>query len=412
MTSTSIPAEQNAPPRVALWLPWLLGGLFILVYCLHDFLLTRGMVIDGMDLWGRDFVNVWTGGHLVREGHVSTLFDVRAYQAYQQQLFGPIGKHNYSYPPVTYPIAALFSLLPYWLALIAWQVAGIAFFIWAARPWWPKSVSPAWLAALTPAALLNLWAGHYGFLVGGLFLLGWRQVERKRSVLAGICFGLMLVKPHLAVMIPVALAIRKEWRAIASAAATTIVLICVTAALYGRRPWSEFLFGTSLVQAGLIAPHGSFFGFMSTSPATAVLQTFGAWPLAVVTQTAFAGLALAIVVRAGLGRAPVQPYALLVATATFLLLPYAFNYDMTVPMIGALTVMSANLSTTDWRLGFYGFIAPQLGMIMAAMGAPLMPLMIAGLAIAQLRLCRAMSDAAAADSAQGTPFNSPKASPA
>jgi hypothetical protein len=86
---------------------------------------------------------------------------------------------------------------------------------------------------------------------------------------------------------------------------------------------------------------------------------------------------------------PVQSYALLVATATFLFLPYAFNYDMTVPMIGALTVMSARLSKADGRLGFYGFIAPQVGMILAAMGAPLMPLMIAGLAVAQFRLCRA-----------------------
>ena len=402
---------QEGTGRSTVWLPWVLGGFFIIAFAVHDILLTRGLVIDGMDLWGHDFVNLWTGGQLVRDGHIATLWDINAYQAFQRHLFGSMGQHNYSYPPVTYPIAAMFSMLPYPLALITWQLAGAAFFVWAARPWWPKGAGPAWLAVLTPAALLNLWAGHYGFLIGGLFLLGWRNVERKRGILAGICFGLMLIKPHLAVMIPLALAMRREWRAIASAAITVVTLIAATAAVYGVQPWTEFLLGTSRVQAGMIDARGSFFGFMSTSPATAVLQSVGDWRLATVVQLAFAGLALTLVVRAGLSRALVQPYALLVATTTFLLLPYAFNYDMTVPMIGALAVMSANLSKTDWRLGFYGFIAPQLGMVLAAMGAPLMPLMIAGLAIAQYRLCRAEAGGARADRVLNRPFNWRSASP-
>ena len=35
-------------------------------------------------------------------------------------------------------------------------------------------------------------------------------------------------------------------------------------------------------------------------------------------------------------RVPVRDLALLVATATFLVLPYAFNYDLTVVMVAAL----------------------------------------------------------------------------
>jgi len=311
---------------------------------------------------------------------------VKAYQAYQQQLFGPLGQHNYSYPPITFPIAALLSFLPYPVALITWQVAGAAFFTWAAKPWWPRTAGPVWLAVLTPAALLNLWAGHYGFFIGGLFLLGWRQVELGRSTLAGICFGLMLIKPHLAVLVPLALAMKREWRTIGAAAVTVAVLVAASAWAYGVQPWIGFLFGTSKVQAGLINGGANFFALMSTSPATAALAVGGGWRMAVIVQSAFAAAGLWMVIVAGLRNAPLRSYALLTATTTFLVLPYAFNYDLTVPMIAALTIMqAADRSSMDWRLAFYGFIAPQLGMVLAAAGLPLMPLFIAALALAQFR---------------------------
>ena len=370
------------------WRPWVAGGLVILLLAWRDWVLTHGLVINDSVLWGRDFINVWTGGHLVRSGHISALYDVGAYQAYQHQLFGSIGQHNYSYPPVSFPIAALFSLPPYPLALLTWELAGAAFFIWAAKPWWPRNAGPAWLAVLTPAALVNLWAGHYGFLVGGLFLLGWQQIERDRRWLAGICFGLMLIKPHLAVLVPLVLLLRREWTVIISAAATSMLLVAVTTLAYGWQPWEHFLFGTSRVQAGLIDAGPSFFAFMSTSPMTAMLAVHAGWGAAAAVQLAFAASAIAMVTIAARRGAPLRDVALLAATATFMVLPYAFNYDMTVPMIGALSVMSgANASESDRRLAFYGFLAPQLAMVTAALSLPLMPAMIAGLAFAQFRHC-------------------------
>lgn len=389
----SLASDPQAPaaPRAAQWLPWIVGAIVVLCLTGRDLLLTHELVIGGQELWGRDFINVWTGGHLVREGRLSILSDVTAYQAYQQQLFGPIGPHNYSYPPITFPFAVLLSYLPYPLALIAWQVAGAAFFIWAAKPWWPRRAGPVWLAVLTPAALLNLWAGHYGFFVGGLFLLGWQQIERGRPILAGVCFGLMLIKPHLAVLVPLALAMRREWTAIGAAAATVLVLVASSAWAYGMQPWYDFLFGTSRVQAGLIDANGSFFGLMSTSPATAALGFGATWSVALIVQIAFAAAGLGAVIVSGLRGGELRAYALLTATATFLVLPYAFDYDMTVPMIGALTIMhSVDRSSMDQRLAFYGFIAPQFGIVLAAMGAPLMPIMIAGLALAQFRGVRSI----------------------
>jgi hypothetical protein len=245
---------------------------------------------------------------------------------------------------------------------------------------------------LTPAALVNLWAGQYGFFIGGLFLLGWRQIELGRPVLAGIFFGLMLIKPQLAILVPLALALRKEWVAIISSAITVFVLFAASTLEYGIQPWRDLFFGTGPFLASLINARGSFFGFMSTSVATAAFSRGASLQVALFCQLVFAAGGLYAVVASALRKAPLRQFALLTATATFVVLPYGFNYDMTVPMLGALYVMaSADRSTMDWRLAFYGFIAPQFGMLLAAAGLPLMPLMIAGLLCAQLRTTKSFN---------------------
>src|SRR3954469_10575205 len=104
-TVSAADRRQQLGSRAAAWLPWILGDAFILFFLIRDLWLTHGMVIDRLDVWGRDFVNVWPGVHLIPQVSFSTLADVPAYQAFQHRLFGQLGQHNYSYPPVTCPVA-------------------------------------------------------------------------------------------------------------------------------------------------------------------------------------------------------------------------------------------------------------------------------------------------------------------
>lgn len=369
------------------WVMWAIGCSFILVFAFADYLASSGGVISHSVYWGRDFINVWTGGKLVRLGDLSTLYDIHAYAQFQRTLFGDIGVHNYSYPPVTFPLAALLSMLPYPIALAAWTIGTGALFWRAARPWWPSAAGPCWLAVLTPAALVNVWAGHYGFLIGALFLLGWQHAD-DRPWRAGLFFGLMLIKPHLAVLVPLALAARGSWRAFASAGLTAAALIAVTAWWFGVQPWLDFAFRTTGVQAAMIDADGQFFQLMSTSVATAVSQVSGPWLLAMIIQALVAAAAIAMVGIAAVLRVPTRDLGLLVATATFLVLPYAFNYDLTVVMIAALvTLCRAGSTSRQRRLATYGFLAPQFGMVMAGFHLPIMPAMLAGLAAAQFQQC-------------------------
>ena len=389
--------DSNAPPRAAYltsygWpgVPWLLGCMFIVIFALRDYLLTENGVIGHSVYWGRDFINVWTGGRLLAEGRTDILYDLRAYAETQRALFGDIGRHNYSYPPISFPIALAFGALPYGAALMLWLVSTGALFVVAARPFWPKRAGPAFLAALTPAALVNIWAGHYGFLIGALFLFGWRWLDEKPAR-AGLFFGLMAIKPHLAVLIPFVLLLRRDWTAIASAAATVATLDLATMLVWGWQPWHDFLFRTTGTQAEMIDAGHMFFRLMSPSVATGALQLGLGWPVAILLQAAssLAVLALlALAVRRGVGRATL---AMLVATGTFLFLPYSFNYDLTVVMIAALAMMTRDdPRLTSLRFGVYGFFAPQVGMCaLAILQVPAMPLMLWAFFAMQLRHARA-----------------------
>jgi hypothetical protein len=197
----------------------------------------------------------------------------------------------------------------------------------------------------------------------------------------------MLIKPHLAVLIPLVLLIRGDWKAIGSAAATVAALVGVTTLWFGWQPWHDFLFKTSGLQASMIDAGDSFFGLMSCSAATMILRSVHSWPLAIATQAVFAFAAVVAVGIAAWRRVCPRHLCFLVATATFLVLPYSFSYDLTVVAIGALAILSdGNASRLDDRLALYGFLAPQLGMILAALGLPGLPVMLAGLAAAQFRL--------------------------
>jgi len=376
------------------WSPWVAGSALSMLLFWVDFTHSTGGKLEDKAFWGRDFVNLWTGGHLLRAGRAEAIYDVAAYREYLAALFGPMGGHNYSYPPVTFPIAQLFSLLPYWLALILWLGSTGALFVWATRRWWPSGWNPVWLAVLTPAALMNIWAGHYGFLVGALFLLGWERLD-ARPWQAGLFFGLMLVKPHLAILVPLALLARGEWKALLSGALTVLVLIAATSAAYGWDTWFHFLFGAGTVQAGLIDAGTSFYGYMSTSLATSLLRLTDNPALAFGAQMLLGIVAVAMVVVAARGKLPTADLAMLVATATFLVLPYAFNYDLTVVMIAAVRLWADSRATRVERaLAITGFLSPQIGMLLAPLGIPATPLMLAALFAAQFN--RALGNPAAA----------------
>lgn len=325
--------------------PWTLAWTFVLLLAgllfLQDALstaFTPWPSIRGAAIWGRDFANVWTSGRLALEGRLDLLYDLKAYGAYQDVLFnGALRAHNYSYPPPTLLYTWAFGLLPYPVALLSWLLLTGGAFYAAARPYLRDSGLPAWLALIAPATLLNVWAGHYGLLIGALWLGAFHLLPR-RPVLAGVLIGLMLVKPHLAILAPLILARRGEWRAFAAAGATVAALVAVSALAFGPDLWRTWLGVTVGVQTAMVDDVGTYFLTMMPT----VVPSFTALGLPAAGAWALQILAGAAALAALLFHMPSDSRSagLAGAVATFLVLPYAFNYDMTVPGLAALLMLA------------------------------------------------------------------------
>lgn len=294
--------------------------------------------IRGAAIWGRDFANVYTSGRLALEGRLDLLYDLKGYSAYQDALFnGALRDHNYSYPPPTLLYTWVFALLPYPVALLAWLTASVAAFAAAARPYLRDAGLPAWLALIAPATLLNVWAGHYGLLIGALWLGAFHLLPR-RPVLAGAMIGLMLVKPHLAILAPLILARRGEWKAFGAAFATVAALSALSAAAFGPELWRTWLSVTIGFQASMVDDVGAYYLMMMPT----LVPTFSAFGLPAAAAWALQALVGGGAIAALLLRMPrdSRTAGLAGGIATFLVLPYAFNYDLTVPGLAALLMFA------------------------------------------------------------------------
>lgn len=70
--------SPQTPSCAPAWIPWAVGGIVVLLLMLRDYRLSDGLVVDRSVVWGWDFINMWTGGRLVRASRTDILYDLSA----------------------------------------------------------------------------------------------------------------------------------------------------------------------------------------------------------------------------------------------------------------------------------------------------------------------------------------------
>jgi hypothetical protein len=206
-----------------------------------------------------------------------------------------------------------------------------------------------------------MWNGHYGLLLGALWLLFFRY---RGSARAGVFAAVMTIKPHMGLFI--ALASLTRWRTLAVAAGCTLALIALSIWLFEPASWYGFFGNTVGVQTEMLTRgSGEFYFRLMPGAYTAV----GGGAAGVALQILFAIGAIAILLRSR----RMEPFAL--ATATFLIVPYVFVYDMTVVCLGFALLLWrdwGDLSWTDKTILTLGFMAPNIPFILPALTPPIL----------------------------------------
>ena len=170
-------------------------------------------------------------------------------------------------------------------------------------------------------------------------------------MLAGLFIGSLTYKPQFGILLPVALAAARQWRAFASAAATAGIFAGISVAVFGIDAWTALpqelaaQTGEVLLAAGNDDPAAEW-GYIQTVYGV-VRSLNGGAALAWLVQGAVTSGAAIIVWL--VWRSPVR-YALKAATlaaAALIATPYAFAYDM-----AAIAVPAAFLAEDQMRHGF------------------------------------------------------------
>lgn len=155
---------------------------------------------------GSDFLAFWGAGKVAFAGDPELACDL-ATQRRVQTATGSANWLAFVNPPPFLLLAALLGALPYPLAWLAWTGLTLAAWALAAIGAFPR----LWpLVAVFPGALLAAGHAQTGLLTGALLIGGVSLLDRRR-LLAGILFGALVIKPHLALLVPIWLAAGRRW---------------------------------------------------------------------------------------------------------------------------------------------------------------------------------------------------------
>jgi len=266
---------------------------------------------------GNDFLSFWAAGRLALQGRAALAYNIPVHWAVENSVVRMGALLPFPYPPPFLAIVAPFALVPYGLAFILWLILCSGYYAFAS-----SRIVPLSFAFAFPPVCINLLIGQTGFLTAGTLILG-LGFSTSNPWVAGAVLGLMVMKPQLALLLPIAMLAGREWRVIAGAVLSATVLLLLGLLLFGPASYEGFF---------NILPH--YLGFMRenrvawhelASPFAFARFVGVPQAQAIWVQMASAIVAASLTARAWALR--LDERVPILAAATALVSPYFFTYD-------------------------------------------------------------------------------------
>ena len=171
-----------------------------------------------------DFVNVWSAGRLVLDGHPALAYDWDIQKQVQVAVLGQSYEGNFAwhYPPPFLFVASLLANFPYAVAFIGWAAVSLVPYLAVMRAIVGRPFGLL-LAAAFPVVLTNTLVGQNGFLTASL-IGGTLYLLPMRPVLSGICLGLLSYKPQYGLLFPLVLIAASQWTVFVTAGIVAVTM--------------------------------------------------------------------------------------------------------------------------------------------------------------------------------------------
>jgi hypothetical protein len=310
---------------------------------------------------GYDFITFWAASYVGLTGHAQDAYDIASlFKAEQIAVPASQSAFVWFYPPSFYLLILPLASLPYLAAYWTFVLSTLGCYLLVVRRV-VQGNAAMWCLAAFSGVWMNLFHGQNAFLtaaLAGAALLALPQ----RPILAGVFIGLLAIKPHLALLFPVALIAIGAWRTFVTAAVTALAFVAIGAAALGRGTLSACL--ASIGHARLFL-EGGFLPWSKMPTVFAFLRLLGAPVTAAYVIHGVVAVAAVLAVWHIWRRCrdwPLRGAALM--TATFLVSPYVFDYDL-----AWLAFPIAWLALTGLR---DGWLRGEREMLVAAWALPML----------------------------------------
>lgn len=188
-----------------------------------------------VSMFHQDFVVFWTAADMTLSGRVGEIYDTTAMFAAERAVEPRLTTGIvFPYPPtfllINAPLALTSVHVAYWCVLLATMVP----FVYVYRKIIGGYGWVYWLGLLAfPPIWENMYNGHYAFLTAALAGGAILSINRQYK-LAGFLIGLLFaIKPHLAILFPVALMAIRMWQPLLVALLTLTGFWIVSVVLFG-----------------------------------------------------------------------------------------------------------------------------------------------------------------------------------
>lgn len=323
-------------------------------------------------LKGTDFVHFYTLGHIALAGRESgSLYDPEGQHALQVDLVPESDPEWYLpvYPPQVALMFAPFAHWSYGTAAVLWGLVTITLYavvVWLA--WRPsREVLPdVWFVVVAAAAFMPFWNlvlhGQTTVVPLVAFCLGWLALERQKRFLAGLVFGLVIIKPQYGIVLACVVLVRREWAMLAGAVVSVASQVIVVSLILDPAAVLAYLNTLPRVvrQADALEPKPyqmhSLRALTNLLPATIGTLGWGIASLGVIWQT----------VRVWRTWVPVRLQLATLVLATVLVSPHVTIYDATLLVLPILWIggwiqavpqRQADLGWAFWPTIYWLFVA-------------------------------------------------------
>ncbi|WP_322025913.1 glycosyltransferase family 87 protein [Burkholderia sp. BCC1977] len=303
---------------------------------------------------GADFSVFWSASYLMLHGSPAQAYDFSAFSRLSAELFTNLRRDVFApwlYPPTYLLLVTPLALLPFALGyplfvtigvvvlgLVAWRVSRLGTLPGAWR------VGPLALAA-APCVFVTATLGQNAFLTASCAALAVHWADR-RPWLAGLCIGLLSVKPQMALLFPFVLIAVRAWRTIAWAALATGAFVALSVLICGIESLRLFVASTGLARS-IVLEHGVVFWLASPTPFAALRLAGVPLGAAYAAQACIAAIAIAAACIAWTQSRDTRVRAAVLTVATLVANPYVWHYEL-----AWLAIAIACMLSIGWRDGW------------------------------------------------------------